>query len=531
MAESAEEKKPFVEKARGFTNEWLTSVLGGMSPKDMRELLQGEPPGRPNPRYKVHNVSFWFHMKPRWYPKSVTRISYTFALGWISAFLSIVLGVSGFILMFYYTPSTGQAYGDILTILGNVYFGKTLRDFHRLGAELMVAVVMLHMVRVYFTASYKQPRSFNWTVGVSLLLVTWLFSYSGYLLPWDQLAYWAVTIGVSMASSIPVIGDQLSLVLLGAPAVGQPALLRFYALHVIILPLALIFIFGIHYHKVVRQGISKPPSVDAGDKPDKERVSFLPEVFSREALWVILGMLALFVAVWTFFSAPLEMHADPQVTPLHSTAPWYFLWIQGLIKLPDIFGGIIEGKFIYGIVIPGIVIGLLIGLPYLDRGPARRWKDRKGMVAIGIVTIILWVILTYMGTPAYKAKASAEEEIALEFVPYDRHGEINEVPWDQLIDGDYGTENFTESSVIAVDPAHSGSEAGEPPEQLIEFMGDLSKAMEKDQDDLPGGVAMVSIRIWQRELKRVDIKITWQEEGEEQEFFQHTYIHRAFAPH
>ena len=123
-----------------------------------------------------------------------------------------------------------------------MFFGKTLRDLHRLGAELMVAIVMLHMLRVYFTSSYKQARSLNWTVGVVLLLVTWLFSYSGYLLPWDQLAYWAVTIGVSMAASIPVIGDQVSLVLVGAPAVGQPALLRFYAVDVIILPLALIFL-------------------------------------------------------------------------------------------------------------------------------------------------------------------------------------------------------------------------------------------------------------------------------------------------
>ena len=317
MAENAEDKKSFGDKARDWTNEYLTSVFAGLGPGAMREMFQGEPPGRPNPRYKPHNVSFWFHMKPRWYPKSVTRFSYTLALGWTSAFLAIVLGVSGIILMFYYTPSTKAAYADILTIMGNVPFGKFLRDLHRLGAELMVAVVMVHMVRVYFTASYKQPRSFNWTVGVVLLLITWLFSYSGYLLPWDQLAYWAVTIGTSMADAIPVIGKDIQLILLGAPAVGQPALLRFYALHVIILPLALLFIFGVHYHKVVRQGISKPPSVEAGDKKDKERVAFLPDVLSREVLWVFVALLVMFVAVRTFFSAPLEWHAAPSITPWH----------------------------------------------------------------------------------------------------------------------------------------------------------------------------------------------------------------------
>ena len=514
MAENAEEKKSFGEKARDWTNEYLTSEFAGLGPGAMREMFQGEPPGRPNPRYKPHNVSFWFHMKPRWYPKSVTRFSYTLALGWTSAFLAIVLGISGIILMFYYTPSTKAAYADILTIMGNVPFGKFLRDLHRLGAELMVAVVMVHMVRVYFTASYKQPRSFNWTVGVVLLLITWLFSYSGYLLPWDQLAYWAVTIGTSMADAIPVIGKDIQLLLLGAPAVGQPALLRFYALHVIILPLALLFIFGVHYHKVVRQGISKPPSVEAGDKKDKERVSFLPDVLSREVLWVFVALLVMFVAVRTFFSAPLEWHADPSLTPLHSTAPWYFLWIQGLIKLPDVFGGLVEGKFIYGIAIPGAVFGLLFLLPYIDRSPARRWQDRKVMVAIGIVVVIVFAVLTWMGTPAYKAQASPQEEIALEFVPWDREGKIHEIPWDELLDGTYGTETFVAGAI-------------EYPKHLEEFMVELQEAVE---DELPGGVGILTIRTWQRELRRTELDLTWPEEGEEQTFHQRTYIHRATAP-
>jgi ubiquinol-cytochrome c reductase cytochrome b subunit len=402
-----------------------------------------------------------------------------------------------------------------LKLLGNVPFGKVLRDVHRLGAELMVAVVMVHMVRVYFTASYKKPRGFNWTVGVVLLLVTWLFSYSGYLLPWDQLAYWAVTIGTSMIESIPVIGEQLSLVVLGGAAVGQPALIRFYTLHVLILPLALIFVFGVHYHKVVRQGISKPPSVEAGERQDKERVAFLPDVFSREAMWVMLALLAMFVTVVTFFSAPLEDHADPNLTPLHSTAPWYFLWVQGLIKLPDIFGGIIEGKFIYGVVIPGIVIGLLFFIPYLDRNPSRRWQDRKVAIGIGIVTIILWAILTYMGTPNYRAQAPPAEEIGLEFVPTDREGLIHEVPWDELAEGSYSTATHTKGSI------------GE--EHLDRFMSELQEAVESEHE-LSNGVATLIVSPWQRELKRVDLDTTWREGGEEHSFHQHTYIHRNAAP-
>jgi hypothetical protein len=186
--------------------------------------------------------------------------------------------------------------------------------------------------------------------------------------------------------------------------------------------------------------------------------------------------------------------------------------VQGLIKLPDIFGGLIEGKFIYGVVLPGIVIGALFMLPYLDRGPARRWQDRKGMIALGIVVILMWGVLTWMGSPAYKAQASPQEEIALEFVPNDREGLIHEVPFDELQDGTYSTDTYTEGS------------AGE---YLDEFMIELAHAMD---DDLPGGVAHLTITTWQRDLQRVDLDQEWVTDGEEQSFSQHTYIHRNTAP-
>ena len=310
------------------------------------------------------------------------------------------------------------------------------------------------------TGSYKQPRSFNWTVGVILLLVTMLFSYTGYLLPWDQLAYWAVTIGASMASSIPVIGNQVQSLVFGGAQIGQLGLIRLYTLHIAVLPLALVIMFGVHFHKVVRQNISLPPSVESGEKKDKERVSFLPEVLSREVLWTIVLVLALLLLVTVFgFRAPLEDHADPYVTPLHATAPWYFLWIQGLIKLPDIFGGLIEGRFIYGVLIPGAVFTFLFVVPYLDRNPSRRWQDRKLALGIAAASVVLLGILTWMGTPAYKAQASPQEEIALEFVPYDRHGEIQDVPWDELVDGTYEATSYTEGSVAG---RASGSLAAQP---------------------------------------------------------------------
>ncbi|HSJ56107.1 MAG TPA: cytochrome bc complex cytochrome b subunit [Anaerolineae bacterium] len=514
----AEEKPPFRTRIRPWLHEYLTSVFAGLSPTDLREMFQGEEPARPNPRYKPHNISFWVHMKPRWYWESVTKFTYTFALGWLSVFFAVVLGVTGFLLMLFYKPSVDTAYFDILEIMGNVPFGKLMRDVHRLGAELMVAIVALHMLRVFVTASYKQPRSFNWTVGVVLLLTTMLFSYTGYLLPWDQLAYWAVTIGASMADSIPVIGANIQALLFGGAEIGQLGLIRLYTLHVAVLPAVLAIMFGVHYHKVVRQQISQPPSVDAGERKDTERVAFLPDVLSREALWTLGALLITVIAVVTFFEAPLEDHADPFVTPLHATAPWYFLWIQGLIKLPDIFGGIIEGKFIYGVIIPGFVFTFLFLLPYVDRNPSRRPQDRRIALGVGAVVLAILAILTWMGTPAYKAQATPEMELALEFVPYDREGRIHEVPWNQLVDGTYSTAAFEEGSL-------------EPAGELDALMTALQEEVAEIEErfGFENAVATITIQTWQRELKRIDLDMTWMAGGAEDDFNQYTYIHQNRA--
>jgi len=512
MGEQPGERKPFRQRLRAKVDEVLTATFAGMSLQDVRDMFRGKPPRRPNPRYRVHTTSFWFHMKPRWYPRSATRFTYTFALGWISAFLAVVLGVTGVVLMIFYTPSTDVAYFDMLHIIGGIPFGKLMRDVHRLAAEAMVVVVILHMLRVFVTASYKPPRGFNWLVGVVLLLITLLFSYSGYLLPWDQIAYWAITIGTSVADSIPAIGSQVQKLLLGGPEVGQLGLLRFYTLHVIVLPIALAIMFGVHYYKVIKQGLSLPPSVEAKGGKD-ERIPYLPDILVREVLWVMVGLLLLIIPVMTFYSAPLEDHANPFVTPLHATAPWYFLWIQGLIKLPDVFGGIVEGRFVYGVLMPGLLFGLLFALPYLDRNPSRRWQDRKLALGLGALVIIAIVVLTWMGTPAYGLETPPAEEIALKFVPVDRRGAIHELGWYDLVDGVYDTRTIS-------------TYAPNIPAKLTEFMAALAEAVEHETEDLPSGAATLTITTWQRDLKRVDLDITWEEDGVKRTFNQYAYIHK-----
>ncbi len=500
-----------MNKLREKIKEWLTATAAGLSPTDIREMLRGEPPSkRPNPRFRVHTTSFWFHIRPRWYPKSATKFTYTFGLGWISVFLLVIEGITGLMLMIPYTPSPERAYFDMLNIIGGIPFGDLLRDVHRLAAEAMVVSVVLHGVRVFITASYKRPRTFNWVVGVILGFITLIFSYSGYLLVWDQIAYWAITIGSSMAETVPLIGSQLILLLRGAPEVGAAGLLRFYTAHVIILPIAAVCMFGVHYYKVVRQGFSKPPALEEElEGKREERVPFLPDIFVREALWVVIGVLILVVTSAFLWNGPLEDHANPYVTPMHATAPWYFLWVQGLIKLPNFFGPI-EGKFVWGVLVPTIVFGLIFVLPYIDRNPKRRWQDRKLALGIGGIAAIALVILTYMGTPNYGLATPPADEIILEFAPGDREGHIHELPYEALIDGAYDTSDLS-------------TLPSSPP--LEEFLAALAAKIESEEG-LPDGQAELTIQTWQRDLKKINLSISWTEEGQTVTKAENLFIHR-----
>ncbi len=182
------------------------------------------------------------------------KATYTFGLGLIALILFLVLSVTGVLLMFYYVPSTADAYNRMLDLRSSVEFGPLLRNMHKWAAEAMVVVVVLHMARVFFTGAYKPPREFNWVVGVILLLLTILLSFSGYILPWDQLAFWAATIGAQIASYSPGIGEQLRQFVLGGDTVGQEALLRFYVLHVVALPGAMAIFIAIHIWRIRKDG-------------------------------------------------------------------------------------------------------------------------------------------------------------------------------------------------------------------------------------------------------------------------------------
>jgi quinol-cytochrome oxidoreductase complex cytochrome b subunit len=201
----------------------------------------------------------FLHIHPVKIKRYATKVTYTFCLGGLSFFMFLVLVMTGVLLMFYYVPSADQAYQSMKEIEGSVTFGQLMRNMHRWSAQGMVIAVFLHMGRVFYTGSYKPPREFNWVIGVLLLLVTFLLSFTGYLLPWDQLAFWAVTVGAEIGGATPIIGDQVSRILLGDFQIGQSTLIRFYTLHVIFLPLVAAFLMAVHFWRIRKDGgISGP---------------------------------------------------------------------------------------------------------------------------------------------------------------------------------------------------------------------------------------------------------------------------------
>jgi len=364
-------------------------------------------------------TNFFLHIHPVKVHKNTLRPAYTLGLGLMAVFLFVILAVTGVLLMFYYVPSTTQAYDRMLDLRGTVAFGIFLRNMHRWSAHGMVAIVFLHMCRVFFTGAYKRPREFNWVLGVMLLLVTLFLSFTGYLLPWDQLAFWAITVGTSIAGYAPIAGQQIKFVLLGDTTVGQEALLRFYVLHVAVLPAVLVLLMAIHFWRIRKDGgLSRPEKVpakapDAGvvklkkvyglqgfvrgpftklDNVPDDSVFSWPNLLVAELFVFVLTISAVLV-VSLLFNAPLEQPVNVMHPPNPAKAPWYFLGLQEMVSYSAFWGGI---------GIPGLMVTLLLLVPYIDRGTAGvgRWFAKERLLAntIFLTLVILNVIFIVIGT-------------------------------------------------------------------------------------------------------------------------------------
>jgi quinol-cytochrome oxidoreductase complex cytochrome b subunit len=374
-------------------------------------------------------TNFFLHIHPVKVHRNTLRPLYTLGLGLMSLFLFIILVVTGILLMFYYVPSTTQAYDRMLDLRGSVAFGTFLRNMHRWSAHGMVALVFFHMIRVFLTGAYKKPREFNWVIGVLLLLVTLFLSFTGYLLPWDQLAFWAITVGAAIAGYAPVMGKEIQFILLGDTSVGQEALLRFYVLHVAVLPAILTLLIAVHFWRIRKDGgLSRPeepaqggvtsappvavkvsavpaanlktyglqgfvrtPFQKVGNVPDNSVFSW-PNLLMAE-LFVFILTLAVVLTLSLMFDAPLEEPVNVMHPPNPAKAPWYFLGLQEMVSYSAFWGGV---------GIPSIFVLLLLLAPYLDRGKAGvgKWFAKERLLAntIFLTFVILNVVLVIIGT-------------------------------------------------------------------------------------------------------------------------------------
>jgi len=351
--------------------------------------------------------TFVLHLRPVRVPGATVRFTHTFGLGGMSLVLLSILALTGSLLMLGYTPVPGDAYASIQRLEGEVLFGAFVRSVHHWSANLLVLVAGLHLLRVFLTGGYLDGRALNWVVGLVLLGAIAASSFTGYLLPWDQLAYWAVTIVTGMAAYVPLAGRALAGFLRGGEEIGPGTLVTYYALHTQWLPVLLFAGAAFHFWRVRRAGgVVVPPDALRDENGRPAQVLFLPNLLWRETAvaLVLLAAVSLFSAV---VRAPLGPAANPGLSLNPAKAPWYFLGFQELlVHLHPLFAVV---------VVPALGALALVALPYLGfpkdeaRGAwflsetGRRTARLAALVGLGATPLLVLLdaaILGSKGAPA-----------------------------------------------------------------------------------------------------------------------------------
>ncbi|MBW2198994.1 MAG: cytochrome b N-terminal domain-containing protein [Deltaproteobacteria bacterium] len=308
--------------------------------------------------YRRFFNSLILHFRPRTVPDRTLRLTLSWGLGGMAVVLIFLLIGTGVLLKFVYEPFPDKAYDSILHLQRDVLFGQLIRNIHHWSANLILIVVFLHFLRVYFTGAFHPPRQFNWVIGLGLFFTVLLSNFTGYLLPWDQLAFWAVTICAGMLEYIPGVGLWLQKLIQGGPAVGSATLSNFYAIHTAILPALVITLMPLHFWRVRKAGGLVIPGAPGEIKGTRgESVPAIPNLILREVV-VALVLLACILVFSVLFNAPLESKANPGLSPNPTKAPWYFLGIQEMLMHFHPFFSLF--------LIPILMMTALLGLPYID---------------------------------------------------------------------------------------------------------------------------------------------------------------------
>lgn len=405
-------------------------------PKTLRQsVVRHDKPTSDRARSQIIFGNIFLHILSTRTHRYSLKKTFTLGLGVMAVSSFVILLVTGILLMIYYKPSVEMAYDSIKDIHFVVPGGRFIRNVHRWATNVMIVTVFLHMARVFYTAAYKKGRAFNWVLGIILLVLTLLLGFTGYLLPWDQLAYWAITIATNIAASTRELTDALNMtsycdpggfikvLLLGSEHIGEEALIRFYWLHCIILPLALIVVLAVHLWRIRKDGgLARPdkltekelegtPKDALADKvfnyaPEKtyglmclvkgkspavsrgpeQTVSSWPHLVVR--LMAVFMMTYAFICLYAFFfNAPLKELANPSVPENPAKAPWYFLGLQELVSYSAFMGGV---------GIPTLALLGLAFIPYLDRENQEigRWFDSKEGKRAALLSLIFASLMT-----------------------------------------------------------------------------------------------------------------------------------------
>ena len=343
---------------------WLHDLTNGADNLESQPISQ---------RLRTVSKNFFLHIHaPKIHLYSI-KPTFTLGLGLAACFTFCILLFTGLFLMVHYTPSIERAYTSIQDIIYIVPGGKLIRNMHRWAGHTMIVIVFLHMARVFYTAAYSKRRKSNWLAGLCLFILIILAGFSGYLLPWDQLAYWAVTIGSNIAASTreltdvlgvtPVfdIGYWIKLILFGDDTIGQAALTRFFLLHVVVIPITVIILMGYHFWCIRKSdGLARPPHADKWVQqrsPDTITIPTWPVVMWIE-LAIFISLFTAFLLFSCFVDAPLRDMANPDFPENPAKSPWYFLGIQELVSYSAFSGGI---------VLPLLALLFLFLIPFYDR--------------------------------------------------------------------------------------------------------------------------------------------------------------------
>jgi quinol-cytochrome oxidoreductase complex cytochrome b subunit len=354
------------------------------------------------------------HLHPHKVKESTLRFNLTFGLGGMAALLVVIQVITGLLLKFHYEPSPENAYNSVLNLQDSLLFGRMLRNIHHWSAIVMLWVVFLHLLRVVFTGAFRKPRHASWIFGLALLILVVLSNFTGYLLPWDQLSYWAVTISTNLLAYVPLIGKSIMETLLGGKEVGQATLTNFFNLHTGVIPLLLVVLMAYHFWRIRKGG----GVIVAEKDKDGPMVDTRPHLVNREFV-VAMVLLAFLVLLSSLFDAPLRERANPSFSPNPAKAPWYFMGLQELL--------IHFHPFFAIVVFPVTVLTAACWLPYIkleDRNHGIWFLSDKGIrsakaaLGSGFVFTVLFIGASELLPDPELLLSSVPSLITKGFIPF-----------------------------------------------------------------------------------------------------------------